>query len=441
MLRSFYINILVIFCTLITFKEFFYKLLIRFRINERYTPFIDLYNDVFKENKTIRANDLKKIYSFKYMNKKEQKITEKLCEIINLKISSNEYNQYIDLFLNEIEKHKTKLSVLWFLDIETLSMCGGFYVLAWDIRQLLETKLIEKYENKQKVHFYDTRRLFLCYLYKGDLTKAEDVIKKASYTWKQRHDGYWQYMLAMTKAKNLADIPSLLKMENNKNDDKYHNIIFEKNIAVFGPSSNVLDVEQIKKDYDVKIIMTYRGVEHLSEVLKKCGIDVSYYSVWMGIKYTEPIIQSFLYDLKMVVFKQINNDNQKDMIQQGRSRMRSKRDNCLLMQGHDYLIPLIIMDLLHFAPSSIKLFNLNLFLPHKSSAYREGYLDLNNVPFGFDKGNNQLNPSNFAIHNIISYYELLKFWYTRGFFEADDELSEILSFDTKEYLRLMEQYY
>jgi len=90
----------------------------------------------------------------------------------------------------------------------------------------------------------------------------------------------------------------------------------------------------------------------------------------------------------------------------------------------------VLLDLLHFNPARIKIFNNNLYLAkdwyHKE---RSGSREVQN---------RELRWFAIALHNIISNYEIAKSCYDAGCFEADEEFTEVLSLGTREYLRRME---
>jgi hypothetical protein len=310
-------------------------------------------------------------------------------------------------------------------------MAGGLFVLSGVIRDLCAKKLLRKYSRRENVQCFDVLRLYSSYLNNGDIKQAADVPNRAGKAWRLRHDGFFQLMSHFAEGKSLGDFSKLQKFDIVA-DRLFYEMVTGKSIAVLGPSAGSLNVDEIIQDFDLIVRITYRGKEFLSEDARQCGVDVSYYSNVTQYAKTRSEFMQFARDYKMGVFGVLHFDYQKELILEGLCRVRRASADYLMFQGSENMVQAILIDLFHFAPARIKLFNVNLYLANADNLYHNGYSLVNEPP------SNGILWRAHSYHNITSNYEVTKFLFDSGYFEADDELKYILSLGTGEYLHRME---
>jgi len=382
----------------------------------------------FEVQQPIGIIDLKDLFVFRFMNSREREITELICTAINARVSNSEYKPLTECVCVALESSEAKLSIMWLMTVEVLAIAGGLFVLADNIRNVTVSKLLKKYEKKKRIQFFGVRRLFAIYFCAGEYDKALDVLERIGTTVRSTDESYrtrYTIINYEINSKTQTQITPLTDA-----DKKFNDIIKGKSIAILGPSSNDEHIGDTIKDFDLIVRMTYRGVEYLSKDERCYGVDISYYSGLALYHISQMGDKRFFDDLKMAVFKHIDYDFQHRLVQEGWGRKKSGMADYFMFQGGENLLQAILVDLLHFSPGRIKLFNLNLFL--SKNRYSSGY----KIP-GTVQSRGSLWGS-FAIHNMISHYEFTKSLYDAGYFEADDQLAEVLSLGTAEYLRQME---
>jgi len=388
------------------------------------------------QQQPITASDLMCVVSFKFMNQKEKNITDCICDAINSKELKEEYKQKVEQIKEMLEIEIANLSALWLTDIESVAIAGCLYVLAYDIRAISVRKILKYYESKNKVRYLDTKKLYSIYFNKGEYEKAKNIIKKAGMVWRRHNYGDIDLMFAITNIKEQG-LQALNNISNNTNGSNkvFAETIKNKKIALIGPAANTLNIEEIANSYDIKVNMTYQGKEHLSDSIKQCGIDISYYNVQHVDKFiNNNKNMEFFNDLKMAAFKGIKHNIQKKLVQKKRARRLCINNIGILMyQGAGNMAQLTLIDLMLFSPAKIKLYNINLFLSKQAEAYHKGYYN-DNAGWNLE----ELWRSDSSKHNLISNYELLQALYRLGCFEADEKLAEIIALGAREYMQQLE---
>ena len=422
----------------ISIRELAHKLFMKFKWCSSIKNVVDyLRSEKLLKKDIIETKDLQRVFSFRFMSRKEREIAKELCLAVNARFTKLSYGLHVERVRDILEHNAYWLSTMWLSDAEVLANVGGLFVIAGDIRKLCVKKLLEKYEKKSNVQHFDVIKLYSCYLYAGENAKAAEVIERAGKAWRYYNDGVWQRMVVMAKSKNLDELSAMMKLET-KADAEYSEMIRGKRIAFIGPAVGSLDEAELTRDFDLIVCMNYRGKGLLSEAEQRCGIDISYYGGNYGNRIFEMDDKSFMLDLKAVVFKTIVNNTQKAMFHDGKCRKVQCSPNTFMFQKAAFQAQVTLLDLLHFAPARIKVFNINLFLTDSDKRYRKGYYDGGIMNTGSNISSAHKLWSSLTTHNIISNYEVTKFWYDSGFIEADRQLSEILSLGTSEYLSRLE---
>jgi len=434
-LERLYYKILISIYGGISFKELMDEILITFGICESY---IDVSSDVYK-NKIdrqllVELKDYKKLFVVKSMNRYERNITKSILDGVNTRLSKAEHKSYVEKTQLNIEQYMEKLSIYWLSFAESLALLGGLFVLAGKIRQVATDKLIKKYEKKKKIQYYDVRRLYSIYLSLAEQDKAVDVLKRAGYAYRKSRSKICREMELVARGGSLEEFSTLM-IPDGDNDKLFYEMVYGKNIAIIAPSPGKFNVSEILNEFDLVIRINYIGTSLLNENCNTCRVDISYYSSECGKILSKMSDLSFIKDLKIACFRNVVFDYEKNLIAEGKARARVGCVYKYMFQGFENVVQLILMDLFHFSPARIKVFNANLYLTQQNKIHEEGYIHKKfeatiNINFLWHA---------YAAHNLISNYEITKYLYDIGYFEADDELKSVLSLGTKEYLRRMEQ--
>jgi len=327
-----------------------------------------------------------------------------------------------------LSKNAEELSELWLADAEVLSIAGGLFVLAGEIRQICVSKYKNQFENGKKGRYFNVRKLCAIYLSAGEPEMALEVLNRTGKIWRKVHKETYDRLSGLITGSMSGFLPP--DEPESEGDKVFREMISGKNVALLGPASGHFSADEIKRDFDVKIRTTFRGMETLNGEQQECGVDVSYYGQLGSNILSEDNEMHFFDELKMAVFKNIVHDFQENLLNEGRGREKLGTASYFMFQGSSNMAQIILLDLFHFSPKRIKLFNINLFL--SSKRWQSGY-NITGAPQVREAMWRSL-----AIHNLISQYEVTKLWYEAGLFEADEELTEVLSLGADEYLRQME---
>lgn len=417
----------------ISFHEAFKYLLLFLRICRSIdSVLLDITHQKFPNEEPLCVSDFTKIYAFKFMNKKELSCTILICDAINAKLSSDEYDDVVRKAQDAIVSNLGELSHKWMLDVETLAMCGGLYVFANEIRKLSIGKLVGKYEQYKNVHiFSDVQRLFSVHLANGDFSRAMSTLQRGGKRWK-RFNPYLHDIFTASNRNRVFDAIPRRGIQNTER--KFSNLIKDKRVAVLGPSSGAFKSDEILNEFDVVIRINYRGADRLSDESRKCTTDISYYNTGASESISTYNDLTFFSDLKMTVFKKSTYRYQKDLVLDGKARHLISSTSPYMYQGFGTMIQEVLLDLFYFSPKRIKVFNINLFLARSAvERHQKGYYFEE-----YKQGMNEWMIWSYAIHNIISNYELTKLWFDLGCFEADEELTDVLALGKTEYLKRME---
>jgi len=389
--------------------------------------------------------DSNHMFSFKFTNMKEKEVTECIFKAISARFSQNEYQTLVQQAKGMVESYADELSIMWLLDAETFAMSGGLFVLSYNIRQLCIGKLIKKYEHREKVHYFDVQRLYASYLSVNEPENAMKVLGRASKLWIRHHDEIRQLMSVFARQGKLGEILPP-KEFNNKAEKAFHKLVHGKRVAIIGPANERLDVDEITREFDLVIVLNYRGNEFLCEDVRRCGVDISYYNELYRLNHVSSESFSleteaqYFRDIKMAVFKSLDSDFQINMFRENRCRKLPGLERIFLYQGFCNLMQNVLVDLFSFAPARIKVFRTNLFLAEAGKRYQKEYV-AGEIELQLKEKESALNAirlQNYAMHNLISNYEITKYWYDVGYFEADEGLAKILSLGTSEYCHRME---
>jgi len=353
-----------------------------------------------------------------------------MCNAITAKASYSEYQNVVELISETLKRSESKLTILWLADAETLALLGGLYLLADDIRQISKDKFLRKYSKKKEIRcIFTAQRIYAIFLNAGDFDEAINALKHAKNLQRFRPEQF-QFMNAVAQ----KDMSLLVGLNKTSLDMNFMKMVNNRSIAILGPASGAFASDEINHKFDLAVRVMFRGFERLTEEERKCKVDISYYSVGAADVMAEYNDLHFLEEIKMLVFKRFSYPFQDMLAKKGQARVKMGSTEDIMFQGLGTMAQEMLLDMFHFAPTRIKLFNFNLFLSSSASArYRKGYYLEN---FIGQKDARML--WSYAIHNIISNYELISLWYGMGYFEADEGLTGVLSLGIREYLNRME---
>ena len=403
---------------------------------------IEITNDKIANYYPLEQKDINKLITFRLASKCEKRIASILLEAINARVAKDDYLPIIERMRVSLNRSVNVCSVPFLLDLETLAITGGLFVLAYEIRKACTEKLMMKYKRKEDIQYFDIKRLFSIYLCNGDNAKAIEVLERAGSNWRKFRKYDYEIMMALAKNDRLAEYSSM-EILNTKQNAICKNLIKGKRVAIIGPTAGPLNPDLIDKEYDIKIRISYRGKAYLPEDQGKCRTDISYYNHTSLDLINEMTDINFLDELKMIVTKKNSHVYKKIYHRNSNIREIPLSFGCLAFQGIFHMVQNILFDILAFAPANVKIFNANLYMSNENERYHSGYQI--KIPESRLKRNGStqcIYSKNMwyihAKHNLITNFEMIKLCHDKGYFECDKQLTKTLSLDINEYLQKME---
>ena len=395
----------------------------------------NIVNRAYKRYLNDEKNEIKNL-GINYKNDVEKRLLELVCNLTNEyvyrnKIEEKTYKGIESILSNDVKKISENL----LLYLEMFLLCSGLYELAYKVREVNNLKKIGRYEKNGKVSVKDVMPLFWAYIEKRDYQKSVEIFDKAGKCARRYLDKEIKFLKSVLKGKLEDKIVSNSSQE----DALFGDLVRGKRILVIGPAENGVDIEEYISEHDVIISMIYRGN---LEANIQGKTHISYYSNLACRKMDEN--KEFLADLDMAVFKRVEHDFQKEMIESGNARechgFKMKKaeipEEMKVMMLYSYLcapnlLQVILIDLLLFKPEKITVVNTNLFLAVKryNSKYKVE---------GTKQGNKSFRRS-FALHNMINMFQLTKLLVDNNLVEVDSVCKSILDNGTLNYVKEMQK--
>ena len=371
-------------------------------------------------------------------NKYQREILHDICVLAN-KRKAGEFAENAQITkMKDFMSVNTKFLTTEFLDrVEQIAMSSGLFVSACAMREKNEALMLGQ-ADRQALHLTKRNavKLFWCYIKRGEDDKAKQLleasaIKKSPFT----------YSIVRELCMALRLLPrDFHTTENNPENKAFADYVRGKKIAIIGPAPSEIDHnEEIKRNFDIIIRMSYRGLDGLPENERELGVQISYYN---SVKPLEMLLEqdmknSFLEDLDFVVVKARNKHIQRHKLSRfTKVRFALYSGTKFFFLGKHNLLQIILQDLSNYSPSCIKIFYANLFL--SDSPYDKEYMTSVQKRH-FEGGRLLYWVEALAKHNIISQYDYVRQLYCRGIIEADTRLSEILELGVTEYVNHMEK--
>ncbi|MBT2786001.1 MULTISPECIES: hypothetical protein [unclassified Halomonas] len=212
----------------------------------------------------------------------------------------------------------------------------------------------------------------------------------------------------------------------NYHDEEFFKLVSGKSVAIVGPAPNQEQHGQTIDSFDnvIRLRFPEKDTDSIPFVGKKTTI------INNSLAFSNLMKDSLIYDDKISVTYQsaIPIDNKAK-----RARTLFELENNLLTMPHT--IPRILIDLLAFSPNKIKVFNTTLFLAINGKTYTKNYDEKISEIFQKHLISSKRNVClNFLYHDPTVNFLITKSLYERYFFEADQQLSNILKMNIKEYI-------
>ncbi|NLJ17771.1 hypothetical protein [Globicatella sulfidifaciens] len=391
--------------------------------------------DVLKLNGSNLEYNLEEIIKKKVIGKlKAYNLVEELVKLIVLKHSNIEKNVKFGEQSNQVKNllfiYKELLDIDGLKKMEFIFIGLGFFDLGFYCRTICEELIINLFNKNKSMSSTKLHSVYWALKNRYDIDTANKYYySKIQFLSFFNRNEYLIFSNIMKSDKDQSY--SIAKTKFNTLDLKYNQVINNKKIAIIGPANGNVNVEEVLKEYDVIISITYRGTSLFNEEPMKGKRYISYYNYEASTKIEKEIDKSFFEHLDFSVFKTIDYDYQRKLVKQSSARKIFSLDNKLFL-GQPNMLQMIIYDLLHFNPKEIKIFNFNFFLSH--NLYRKDY-----KIEGTEHDNRFKLWNSFAIHNIISQFQFAKALYNNGLYLADDDGKNVLDLDIDEYISQMEK--
>lgn len=404
----------------------------RYKINMDKTPRYNRIAKILESNMKIEPQDVTNVN----LNLEEKELIINMCEVANAHIYENKISSILISRVKElIESNNIGFELLEI--IEDLAICSGLYQFAYEVRELAEEKLVEKYSKRKKISSYDVVPVFWTYINRNDYNSALRVQERCSIFYRMFFKKELDFLMKLINNESCGELVKKQREE----DLTFEKIVKEKKILVVGPTNGKEDVKKYLDKSDVIISMTYRNNLMID---KKNHKHISYYNIMNVNLLGEDVLEKYVKDLDMAVFKAIRFPVQEKLISQKKARMslggattfRNKKEGIYFNFLYFYksegnLLQKILLDIILFEPKEITVTNVNLFLAKKR--YNDKYLisgvkrDLNSDRIAFVQ------------HNLINMYLMTKLLYDRNVIKVDAELKEVLELGVKRYMQAIEE--
>ena len=241
-------------------------------------------------------------------------------------------------------------------------------------------------------------------------------------------DVLYYYFLNKGEKENLNKL-SMAKIT--RKDLEFFNYINGKTVAIVGPAPHSEDLSKEIDSYDIVIRFTYRGARFLPQNGFGIKTNISYYNVEYANTISEYNEMFFLEDLDYAVFKSVEHDFQRDLIEKNRGR-EIFFSNHLCFKGFWNMAQIALYDIFHFNPKEVKLFHTNFFL--SENAYDKKYCPKKGYSM-------QEKLSGWAAHDVLTQINFVKNLWESKMISVDSDCERVLKLSLDEYLSQFENIY
>lgn len=312
------------------------------------------------------------------------------------------------------------------------AICGakGFFRLGYVVREKASEVAYRRLSGKA-YQISDIFEGFKASMDKSDFVTSRVLmgeLEKANISRKLRNDINFFYCLTSGDVEGLDKI-AVEKRE--LHDRPYFNCINSKSIAIVGPAPSETDNSEEIDSYDVVIRCAYKGKDAIPSAGFGNKTSISYYNIENALAYAGSINLGFFNDLDYSVFKSIDYVYQRKMRDAKKGRAGFFSDH-MAFSGHFNMLPIILFDIFHFKPKSVKVFNNNFFL--SDTSYHEGYLTLRDLGV-------KERWSSFANHDLISQVRFVRNIWKSQILEVDKDCEAVLRLSDWDYIKGIEETY
>lgn len=309
-----------------------------------------------------------------------------------------------------------------------ISIINGLFKIGW----LFRKKAIDSaylYASNTKANLNNLLDGFKAAMDQADYDEASDLITKISARSKNKYDNDKLRIFYFLLTGELDCAHSIALKYYQGIDHKYAAYLEDKTVAIVGPAPTNEDVAEEIDSFDVVIRVSF--IKGNIPDPKQFGskTHVSQYGTGFSKLLNQGSDNGFLNDLDFVSFKSLEYNFQKELINSNRGRLLISPNN-YLYYGNANEIQLILYDLIHFNPSSIKVFKTNLYLSPKP--YYKGYNSIENKKQLW---------LGFAHHNAITQLNFTRNLWKANLVEVDESLKSVLRLTEYEYISSLEQIY
>jgi len=234
---------------------------------------------------------------------------------------------------------------------------------------------------------------------------------------------------------NRSEVSRLVKRKYSKKDREFFDYVHNKSIAIVGPAqSNDMLKDEIDS-YDIVIRLNYRGGNKMPpEIEFGSKVNISYYNSVFSADISNYENMDFFKNLDYIIFKDIKHHYQKIIIRKYQHVRKWISFNLFVFGGKINMIQNVILDLLAFEPSKIKIFKANLYLTENN--YYSGYQISN---YNNDQYYNWL--QHWYTHDIVTHFNLTKTLWKNSLIEVDNCLEDVLELNCEDYISKMDIIY
>lgn len=206
-------------------------------------------------------------------------------------------------------------------------------------------------------------------------------------------------------------------------DKKFRDYVKGKRLAIVGPVDTGLDNGSEIDVYDIVVRFNFSDQRLLEPTVFGSRTDVSYY--------TNPAFKKVVENrgakLKIDWIVPQKLDGLDISLYSGNARSQYRASNAVFFKSYGNAFQRLLLDLLRFQPSEVKLFNMNFWLSPHDSYYNAARAE-------FDA-------HTVVNHDVLSNYKFIESLNSRGIIKTDDVIREILSYGEVIYINRMHSNY
>lgn len=295
---------------------------------------------------------------------------------------------------------------------------SGRFKIIYQLRDIRLNKILSM-ENLRKKSVLEYFMLFKAYVELNQFHKAENLLKVIKKSFRR-------YLLPLKKMNGFTELILNSKNSNYKlsklitsKEVLFLDAVRDKKVAIIGPvKSNKEILNKILEEYDVVIVTNY-FINEIDKVEEKNLFKINtLYSRYL--KQESELIFHKLPQLKFIIRSNNINFNKKRF----RSFVNRKiKVYNYFISGTQNFIQRITIDILHFGPKTIKIFNTNFF-------YNSSTSPTNQATWGV-----------VIWHDQISQIRLIRNLYNKSLIELDSEAETIIKMDESIYLNHIQNNY